>query len=264
MFAPDRLLRIIGSYLFYQDTPAGPRKILAAYHQFFAVEKALVQTRRAAKEDEGQADRCGVAYAGERQKPFHGVLRSSAVCGSALSNPTIVVITDRNDLDDQLFQTFSSSSEYLLGQPQHAESRAHLKSLLSGRASGGMIFTTIQKFEPDEGCETAEPLTQRRNVIVIADEAHRSQYGFSAKVKTENGEASLRYGYARYLRSSLPNASFIGFTGTPVSQGDHDTVSVFGNYIDVYDMSRSIEDGTTVRLFYESRIASLHLPEEPG
>lgn len=262
MFAPDRLLRIIGSYLFYQDTPAGPRKILAAYHQFFAVEKALVQTRRAAKEDGDR--RIGVVWhtQGSGKSLSMVFYARQLFADPALSNPTIVVITDRNDLDDQLFQTFSSSSEYLLGQPQHAESRAHLKSLLSGRASGGMIFTTIQKFEPDEGCEAAEPLTQRRNVIVIADEAHRSQYGFSAKVKTENGEASLRYGYARYLRSSLPNASFIGFTGTPVSQGDHDTVSVFGNYIDVYDMSRSIEDGTTVRLFYESRIASLHLPEE--
>ena len=262
MFTPDRLLRLLGSYLFFQDTPSGPRKILAAYHQFFAVEKALVQTRRATVEDGDR--RIGVVWhtQGSGKSLSMVFYVHQLFADPVLSNPTIVVITDRNDLDDQLYQTFASSSEYLLGQPQHAESRAHLKTLLNGRTSGGMIFTTIQKFEPDEGCETVNPLTQRRNVIVIADEAHRSQYGFSAKVEMESQKASLRYGYAHYLRSSLPNASFIGFTGTPVSQGDHDTVSVFGDYIDVYDMSRSIEDGTTVQLFYESRIASLHLPEE--
>lgn len=261
MFTPEHFLRLISSYLFFQDTSSGPRKILASYHQFFAVEKALVQTRRAVAE--GGDQRIGVVWHTQGSgKSFSMVFYVRQLfADSTLSNPTVVIITDRNDLDDQLFQTFSSSSEYLLGQPQHAESRVQLKKLLRGRTSGGIIFTTIQKFEPDGGCESVEPLTKRRNVIVIADEAHRSQYGLSAKVKIENGNAALRYGYAHYLRASLPNASFIGFTGTPVSQGDHDTVSVFGDYIDVYDMSRSIEDGTTVSLFYESRMASLQLPE---
>jgi type I restriction enzyme R subunit len=172
----------------------------------------------------------------------------------AMANPTLVVLTDRNDLDDQLFATFTLCRDLLRQTPVQAESREHLQALL-GRASGGVIFTTLQKFG-----ETAEPLTTRRNVVVIADEAHRSQYGFKAKVDAKTGEIS--YGFAKYMRDALPNASFIGFTGTPIEKDDVNTPAVFGNYIDVYDISRAVEDGATVPIYYESRLARIELDED--
>lgn len=177
-----------------------------------------------------------------------------------LNNPTIVVVTDRNDLDDQLFSTFSKSKDLLRQTPQQAENRAHLRELLSVE-SGGIIFTTVHKFTPDENEDKYPVLTERRNVIVIADEAHRSQYGFQAEMVAGEDGATIKYGYAKYMRDALPNASFIGFTGTPVELTDKNTPAVFGDYIDIYDMTRAVEDGTTVRIYYESRIARLELSE---
>src|SRR5690554_2236772 len=172
----------------------------------------------------------------------------------AMENPTLVVLTDRNDLDHQLFATFSTCRDLIRQTPVQAESREHLQSLLN-RASGGVIFTTLQKFG-----EVTEPLTTRRNVAVIADEAHRSQYGFRARVDARTGEVS--YGFAKYMRDALPNASFIGFTGTPIEADDVNTPAVFGNYIDIYDISRAVEDGATVPIFYESRLARIELDED--
>jgi len=186
----------------------------------------------------------------------------SYVISEELGNPTIVVITDRNDLDDQLFSTFAKSKDLLRGVPQQAEDREHLGKLLNNRTSGGIIFTTIHKFAPEEKGGEMLVLTDRKNVIVIADEAHRSQYGFEADIVKGDNEASVKYGYAKYMRDSLPNASYIGFTGTPVELADKNTRAVFGDYIDVYDMARAVVDGTTVKIFYESRIAKLELPEE--
>ncbi|MDO4232672.1 MAG: type I restriction endonuclease subunit R, partial [Lautropia sp.] len=172
----------------------------------------------------------------------------------AMTNPTLVVLTDRNDLDDQLFSTFSMCRDLIRQTPVQADSRDHLVYLLE-RASGGVIFTTLQKFG-----EVAEPLTTRRNVVVMADEAHRSQYGLKARVDAKSGEIS--YGFAKYMRDALPNASFIGFTGTPIEADDVNTPAVFGNYIDVYDISRAVEDGATVPIYYESRLARIELDEK--
>src|SRR5690606_17949092 len=179
----------------------------------------------------------------------------------ALDNPTVVVITDRNDLDDQLFSTFSRSKQLLRQTPKQARSRKELRDLLSVE-SGGIIFTTIQKFSPDEEEDRMPVLTDRRNVVVIADEAHRTQYGFEAKVSQGDDKARVRFGYAKYLRDALPNASFIGFTGTPVELVDRNTPAVFGDYIDIYDMTQAVEDGATVKIYYESRVVKLNLPDE--
>lgn len=174
-----------------------------------------------------------------------------------MENPTIVVITDCNDLDDQLFSTFAMCRVLIRQAPFQAKSREDLQRALS-RASGGVVFTTIQKFAPERG--GAYPtLTDRRNVVVVADEAHRSQYGFKARIE-KTGE--MAYGFAKHLRDALPNASFIGFTGTPIEQDDVNTPAVFGNYIDIYDISRAVEDGTTVPIYYESRLARIELPED--
>jgi type I restriction enzyme R subunit len=177
----------------------------------------------------------------------------------AMENPTLVVLTDRNDLDDQLFGTFSMCKDLLRQTPQQAGDREELRRMLD-RPSGGVIFTTLQKFAPEQGTTEYPALTQRRNVIVIADEAHRSQYGFRAKVERKTGDIS--YGFAKYLRDALPNASFIGFTGTPIEKDDVNTPAVFGNYIDVYDISRAVEDGATVPIYYESRLARIELDED--
>jgi type I restriction enzyme R subunit len=176
-----------------------------------------------------------------------------------MENPTLVVITDRNDLDDQLFGTFSMCRELLRQTPQQAEDRDDLRRLLD-RPSGGVIFTTIQKFTPEQGRTDYPLLTDRRNVVVIADEAHRSQYGFNARIERKTG--NLAYGFAKYLRDALPHASFIGFTGTPIEKEDVNTKAVFGNYIDVYDISRAVEDGATVPIYYESRLARIELDED--
>ncbi|MGP3723915.1 type I restriction endonuclease subunit R [Cereibacter sphaeroides] len=176
-----------------------------------------------------------------------------------LENPTIVVITDRNDLDDQLFGTFSMCRDLIRQTPIQADSRDDLQAALS-RASGGVIFTTIQKFSPATAEATYPMLSDRRNIVVIADEAHRSQYGFRARIEHKTGEVA--YGFAKYLRDALPNASFIGFTGTPIEKDDVNTPAVFGEYIDVYDISRAVEDGATVPIYYESRLTRIELPDE--
>ena len=184
----------------------------------------------------------------------------------ALDNPTVVVITDRNDLDNQLFDTFAASRQLLRQEPVQANSREHLKQLLKV-ASGGIVFSTIQKFQPDEG-NVYETLSERKNIVVIADEAHRTQYGFKAKIiddKDEQGEVKgkkIVYGFAKYMRDALPNATYLGFTGTPIESTDINTPAVFGNYIDVYDIAQAVEDGATVRIYYESRLAKVNLDEE--
>ena len=170
----------------------------------------------------------------------------------ALDSPTIVVLTDRNDLDDQLFGQFAKCKDFLRQEPMHAESREHLKSLLDGRQANGIIFTTMQKFE-----ESHEPLSERRNIVVMADEAHRGQYGLKEKVDVETGK--IKIGTARIIRNSLPNATYIGFTGTPISMKDRSTREVFGDYIDVYDMTQAVEDGATRPVYYESRVIKLNL-----
>nr|WP_322744262.1 DEAD/DEAH box helicase family protein [Coleofasciculus sp. LEGE 07092] len=176
-------------------------------------------------------------------------------------NPTLVILTDRNDLDDQLFNTFSTCSDLLRQTPQQAENRDNLQELLQV-ASGGVIFTTIQKFAPEKGKQYPQ-LSPRRNIIFIADEAHRSQYELEAHVKQDKKteEAYISYGFAKHLRDALPNASFIGFTGTPIELGDKSTKAVFGDYIDIYDIQRAVEDEATVRIYYEARIAKLDLNE---
>jgi type I restriction enzyme R subunit len=175
-----------------------------------------------------------------------------------MENPTLVVLTDRNDLDNQLFGTFSMCRDLLRQTPQQADDREDLRRLLD-RPSGGVIFTTLQKFSLETGASAYPLLTARRNVIVVADEAHRSQYGFKASV--ERGTGDISYGFAKYLRDALPNASFIGFTGTPIEKEDVNTPAVFGDYIDIYDISRAVEDGATVPIYYESRLARIELDE---
>ena len=172
-----------------------------------------------------------------------------------MSSPTIVVLTDRNDLDDQLFGQFARCRDFLRQTPEQAESREHLKKLLAGRQANGIIFTTMQKFE-----ESSEPLSNRRNIIVIADKAHRGQYGLEEKVDAKTGRVIL--GTARIIRDSLPNATYIGFTGTPLSSKDRSTIEVFGNYIDIYDMTQAVEDGATRPVYYESRVIHLKLDED--
>ena len=184
----------------------------------------------------------------------------------AMNNPTVLVITDRNDLDDQLFDTFAASKQLLRQEPIQADNRNVLKELLKV-ASGGVVFTTIQKFQPEEG-NVYETLSERQNIIVVADEAHRTQYGFKAKTvdeKDENGVVigkKIVYGFAKYLRDALPFATYLGFTGTPIESTDVNTPAVFGNYVDIYDIAQAVEDGATVRIYYESRLAKVNLSEE--
>ena len=255
VFAPRRFLSLLRDYTVFGDSGGGLIKIIAGYHQFHAVEHAVAQTVTAA----GPAGdrRIGVIWhtQGSGKSLLMSFYAGRLVGNPALANPTIVVLTDRNDLDDQLFGTFSLCQSLLRQTPQQADSREELKRLLS-RSSGGVIFTTIQKFSPAKG-EDYPLLTDRCNVIVIVDEAHRSQYGFKAKVDRKTGD--IAYGFAKYLRDALPNASFIGFTGTPIEQEDVNTPAVFGEYIDVYDINRAVEDGATVPIYYESRLARIEL-----
>ena len=174
---------------------------------------------------------------------------------TALNSPTIVVLTDSNDLDDQLYLQFAKCSDFLRQKPVHAESREHLRSLLAGRKANGIIFTTMQKF-----AESFECLSDRRNIVVMADEAHRGQYGLAEKVDKETGK--IKIGSARIIRNSLPNATYIGFTGTPISTKDKSTREVFGNYIDIYDMTQAVDDGATRPVYYESRVLKLKLDEQ--
>lgn len=274
VFERHRLLALLRDFTVFGETGSGLSKIIAGYHQFHAVRHAVISTIRASGPVQGVADdpadyglpsvksqhagdrRAGVIWhtQGSGKSLLMAFYAGQLVKHPAMANPTLVVLTDRNDLDDQLFSTFSMCRDLIRQTPVQAESREDLQKLLN-RASGGVIFTTLHKFG-----EVAEPLTTRRNVVVIADEAHRSQYGFKAKVDTKTGEIS--YGFAKYMRDALPNASFIGFTGTPIEADDVNTPAVFGNYIDVYDISRAVEDGATVPIYYESRLARIELDEE--
>lgn len=272
VFEQGRLLDLLLHFTVFSERGDGLIKIIAGYHQFHAVKKAVVSTLRASQaghvaEDPAEYNLPGVAS----QPPGDhkaGIIWHTQGSGKSLlmafyagllvyeprmKNPTLVVLTDRNDLDDQLFATFASCRDLIRQTPIQAAGRDHLRELLQ-RASGGVIFTTLQKFG-----EVEKALTTRSNVVVIADEAHRSQYGFRAKVDANTGEVS--YGFAKYLRDALPNASFIGFTGTPIEATDVNTPAVFGHYIDIYDISRAVEDGATVPIYYESRLARIELDE---
>ena len=254
VFEHRRLLDLLCHFTVFGETGSGLAKIIAGYHQFHAVRHAVNSTVSASLP--GGNQRVGVIWhtQGSGKSLLMAFYAGQLVKHPAMANPTLVVLTDRNDLDDQLFSTFSMCRDLIRQTPVQAESREDLQKVLS-RASGGVIFTTLQKFG-----EIVEPLTTRRNVVVIADEAHRSQYGFKAKVDAKTGEIS--YGFAKYMRDALPNASFIGFTGTPIEADDVNTPAVFGNYIDVYDISRAVEDGATVPIYYESRLARIELDEE--
>jgi type I restriction enzyme R subunit len=259
VFDRRRLLDLLHDFTVFGETGSGLSKIIAGYHQFHAVRHAVEKTVEASAP---QGDRkVGVIWhtQGSGKSLLMAFYAGQLVRRPELENPTIVVITDRNDLDDQLFGTFSMCRDLIRQTPIQADSRDDLQTALS-RASGGVIFTTIQKFSPATG-ETIYPmLSNRRNIVVIADEAHRSQYGFRAKIEQKTGE--IAYGFAKYLRDALPNASFIGFTGTPIEKDDVNTPAVFGEYIDVYDISRAVEDGATVPIYYESRLARIELPED--
>jgi len=282
VFEPKRFLQLVRDFIVFEDEGGGKlAKKMAGYHQFHAVNVAVEETLRAAAlQGRAVAEEIGRYEAGRKAGGEPGDRRIGVIWHTqgagksltmvfyagriirhpAMENPTIVVLTDRNDLDGQLFGVFSRCRELLGQDPVQAESRAHLRELLEGRQSGGVIFTTIQKFLPDVGTglvpaqdgattRVAPTLSDRRNIVVIADEAHRSQYDFID-------------GFARHMRDALPNACFIGFTGTPLELDDRNTRAVFGDYISIYDIQRAVEDGATVPIYYESRLAKLDLPEE--
>ena len=246
MFEKARLLDIIKNFICF----SGDAKILGAYHQYFAVRKAVVSTANATTTD----GKGGVFWHTQGSGKSLSMVFYAHLLQDALNSPTIVVLTDRNDLDDQLFGQFSKCSDFLRQVPRHAESRTHLKELLAGRQANGVIFTTAQKFE-----ESAECLSERRNVIVMADEAHRSQF-IDERVDSKTGRIQKSFGLI--IRESLPNATYIGFTGTPISSKDRSTIEVFGNYIDIYDMTQAVEDGATRPVYYESRVVHLKLNED--
>lgn len=258
VFEKGRFLSLLRDFTVFGDTGRGLVKILAGYHQFHAVKHAVARTIDASRPDGDR--KAGVIWhtQGSGKSLLMAFYAGQIVKHPDMENPTLVIITDRNDLDDQLFGTFAMCKDLLRQTPVQAESREDLQKVLD-RASGGVVFTTIQKFAPPKG-ETQYPkLTDRRNVVVIADEAHRTQYGFKAKLDAKTGDIS--YGFAKYLRDALPNASFMGFTGTPIEATDVNTPAVFGEYIDVYDISRAVEDGATVPIYYESRLARIDLDE---
>ena len=257
VFEKRLLLDLLRDFIVFGETKEGLRKVLAGYHQFHAVRHAVLRTL-AATAPEGDR-RVGVIWhtQGSGKSLLMAFYAGQIVKHPALENPTVVVLTDRNDLDEQLFATFSLCRDLIRQTPRQAEDRADLRRLLD-RPSGGVVFTTLQKFAPDPGETVYLPLTERRNVIVMADEAHRSQYGLRAKID-KAGEVS--YGFAKYLRDGLPGASFIGFTGTPIETQDANTPATFGDYIDIYDISRAVEDGATVPIYYESRLARIEMDE---
>ena len=251
VFPKERILDILRNFIVFQDNKGKTVKIMAGYHQYFAVRKAVERTKKSLDEN---SRKVGVVWHTQGSgKSLSMVFYTGCIVSNPeFNNPTIVVLTDRNDLDNQLFGTFSASSKLLLRQtPKQAQSWVNLKDLLRVEA-GGIIFTTIQKFE-----ESSEVLSERSNIIFIADEAHRSQYGLDGKFDRDTGE--WKYGMAKYVRDSLPNATFIGFTGTPINFDDKSTVEVFGDYIDIYDMTQAVEDGATVSIYYENRTAKLKL-----
>jgi len=257
IFERSRLLDILQNFICFSNDGLSKVKILAGYHQYFAVRKAIDSTKHATVTD----GKGGVFWHTQGSGKSLSMVFYVHLLQAALNSPTVVVITDRNDLDDQLYGQFAKCKAFLRQEPVHAENREHLKNWLAGRQANGIIFTTMQKFE-----ESEEPLSERRNIIVMADEAHRSQYGLTEKiVMTHNEEgqevAKRVVGTARIIRNSLPNATYIGFTGTPISAKDRSTREVFGDYIDIYDMTQAVEDGATRPVYYESRVIKLHLDE---
>lgn len=250
IFQKERFLDILKNFICFSDDGTKEIKILAGYHQYFAVKKAIESTKKATVTD----GKGGVFWHTQGSGKSLSMVFYAHLLQSALNSPTIVVMTDRNDLDDQLYGQFAKCKSFLRQDPVHAERREHLKSLLAGRKANGIIFTTMQKFE-----EADEALSERRNIIVMADEAHRGQYGLAESVEAETGK--LKYGTARIIRNNLPNATFIGFTGTPISSKDRSTREVFGDYIDIYDMTQAVEDGATRPVYYESRVVKLKLDE---
>ncbi len=267
MFDRIRLLDIIKNFICFSNEGIKKHKILAGYHQYFAVNKAVQKAKKATVTD----GKGGVFWHTQGSGKSLSMVFYAHLLQEAMDSPTIVVITDRNDLDDQLFGQFAKCSSFLRQMPVHATCRKlgtnstkndiGLKDWLDGRQANGIIFTTMQKFEGSE-----EPLSERRNIIVMADEAHRGQYGLSEKVKivkneTGDNEAKIITGTARIIRNCLPNATYVGFTGTPISLKDRSTREVFGDYIDVYDMTQAVEDGATRPVYYESRVIKLKLDE---
>lgn len=292
MFPRERILDIIKNFILFQNDSQnvldddGSKigetqvtiKILAGYHQYFAVKKAIEKTRVATANNGDR--KIGVVWHTQGSGKSFSMVFYTGNLIREFNNPTIVVLTDRNDLDEQLYSTFAKSADLLGEEPKRADKRKlsdedklanagcrdnskmkyGLFDLLNGRQSGGIIFTTIQKFKPEDG--EMPVLTDRKNVIVMADEAHRSQYGLDAKTTSSDDGADVKYGYAKYLRDALPNASYIGFTGTPIEFEDKSTPMVFGDYIDIYDMTRAVDDGATVKIYYENRIIKLDTDNE--
>lgn len=274
MLNPITLLDLIQNFIVYEksireDSKTGITTIetvkkLAAYHQYYAVNKAVERTIKASSEDGDKKG--GVVWHTQGSGKSLSMVFYTGKVVLSLNNPTILVITDRNDLDDQLFDTFAASQSLLRQEPIQAKDREHLKKLLKV-ASGGVVFATIQKFQPEEG-NIYDELSDRRNIIVLADEAHRTQYGFKPKeikIKDKEGNeigSKTVYGFAKYLRDALPNATYLGFTGTPIESSDVNTPAVFGDYVDIYDISQAVEDGATVKIYYESRLAKIQLSDE--
>ena len=274
-FAPALLLDYLRYFVLFEMADGQVVKKIAAYHQFHAVRAAVkAAVIAAAQPTANMAQEQWATYA-DRVKPgsrMGGIVWHTQGSGKSISmvcfaaklmqqpemhNPTLVVVTDRNDLDGQLFQTFVGARSLLREQPQQAGSRDELRALLAGRPSGGIIFTTVQKFTLGDGEEVFPLLSDRNNIVVMADEAHRSQYGFRAVLDKKSGK--YKYGFAKHLRDALKNATFVGFTGTPIEAGDHDTRAVFGEYVSIYDIQDAVDDGATVPIFYESRLAKLNL-----
>jgi len=258
IFQKTRLLDIIKNFICFSHEGINTYKILAGYHQYFAVRKAVESTKKATVTD----GKGGVFWHTQGSGKSLSMVFYAHLLQEALDSPTIVVLTDRNDLDDQLYGQFAKCKDFLRQAPMQAESRENLKTLLAGRQANGIIFTTMQKFE-----ESDEPLSERNNIIVMADEAHRGQYGLAEKIKIVKNDAGKEeakrvIGTARIIRNSLPNATYIGFTGTPISSKDRSTREVFGDYIDIYDMTQAVEDGATRPVYYESRVIKLNLDQE--
>ena len=257
MFHKDRILDIIKNFICFSNDGTKLIKILAGYHQYYAVKKAIISTKHASVTD----GKGGVFWHTQGSGKSLSMVFFAHLLQEAMDSPTIVVLTDRNDLDDQLYNQFAKCSAFLRQTPVHAKSREHLRQWLSGKVANGIIFTTMQKFE-----EYDDALSERRNIVVMADEAHRGQYGLAETIKitkNEQGEDVARrvIGTARIIRNSLPNATYIGFTGTPISAKDRNTREVFGDYIDIYDMTQAVEDGATRPVYYESRVVKLQIDE---
>ena len=248
IFQKERFLDILKNFICFNNDGPNTFKILAGYHQYFAVKKAIESTKHATETD----GKGGVFWHTQGSGKSLSMVFYAHLLQEALNSPTVVVLTDRNDLDNQLYGQFSRCKDFLRQTPVQAHSRENLKELLDGREANGIIFTTMQKFE-----ESDEPLSTRRNIVVMADEAHRGQYGLSEKVDSKTGK--IKTGTARIIRNSLPNATYIGFTGTPISSKDKNTREVFGDYIDIYDMTQAVEDGATRPVYYESRVVKLQL-----